>query len=179
MKVTEAVLLDYLEGRLSATEQAQVEAYLARHPELREEVERMRALTPVLQSIDAPPTPAGFAAQVSARLDQAVAQRNRIRTKVLLARTTLIGVGIYVLTVILGISVLLAADLPLVQPFATLLRILISVLDQLFEPFMTLVRVLIVQPLSWLVLLLASGVVVAWSVLVRRVLSPSPVLAKP
>lgn len=53
----EAMLYDYVEGTLSLEERKEVEAHLAKHPELREELEQMREDQKKLKSLNKTPAP--------------------------------------------------------------------------------------------------------------------------
>lgn len=169
MRITEAQLLDYLEGRLPPNERAQVEDYLVHHPEVRDELEQMRALASALRAMDMPAPPPGFAKRVSARLDQAIAQRSRFRTNVLRLRAALVGLLTYVALLIAGGGVFLWVEVPFLRPVAILLQVLASVGWQMLEPFATLARVLLAQPLGWLALLSALSVVMVWVFLLGQV----------
>jgi anti-sigma factor RsiW len=53
----EAMLSDYVEGTLSLEERKEVEAHLAKHPELRDELEQMREDQKKLKSLNKTPAP--------------------------------------------------------------------------------------------------------------------------
>lgn len=179
MQITEAELLDYLDDRLPPAKRAQVEAYLARHPDLRDDLERMRVHMQALRAVDTPAPPQGFAARVFARLDQEASQRRRFEAHAQLLRLLLGGLIAYAFLLAGSAGLLLFADIPLIQPFTTLLRILAHALVQVLELLITLVRALVGQPLVWAALLLAVGVVAGWGRLISRVLSASASSAKP
>jgi anti-sigma factor RsiW len=53
----EAMLSDYVEGTLSLEERKEVEAHLAKHPELKEDLEQMREDQKKLKSLNKTPAP--------------------------------------------------------------------------------------------------------------------------
>ncbi|HUQ07035.1 MAG TPA: zf-HC2 domain-containing protein [Kofleriaceae bacterium] len=60
----EAMLSDYVEGTLSLEERKEVEAHLARHPELKDDLEAMREDQKKLKSLNKTPAPEELGAKV-------------------------------------------------------------------------------------------------------------------
>ena len=60
----EAMLSDYVEGTLSLEERKEVEAHLAKHPELKDDLEAMREDQKKLKSLNKTPAPEELGAKV-------------------------------------------------------------------------------------------------------------------
>ncbi|MFZ5479686.1 MAG: anti-sigma factor family protein [Myxococcota bacterium] len=88
----------YLDGELPSGEAKEVEAALARSPELREEYEQLRAAVDLLRRGGPIPAPAGFASRLEARLAKEPARKRwipRVRVEVAMVAAAAVAVLVF------------------------------------------------------------------------------------
>ncbi|BCX05595.1 MAG: hypothetical protein KatS3mg053_3533 [Candidatus Roseilinea sp.] len=176
----EELMIQALDGEISAEDRARLDAYLAERPGERAEFERMLAVNAALRNAPIVATPDGFAEAVVARARTAPVIRPVKRRYIVALIATNWALAFLVWAcagaVLIGLITLLAQQ-PLLQPALAFGRGAVISFTDMLNVLATTARTFITQPAVRLTMLAAVAIVAIWLGVLVKVLAPPRRLA--
>jgi anti-sigma factor RsiW len=169
--------INALDGTITPTDRARLDAYFVAHPDERVAFEQMLAMESWLREAEPvqPPAPVQFTQRVMARARVTPifrpVQRKQVAAIVVGNSLVMALSWVVFIAAIFGLG-MLAAQSPLLQPVLALTRAFATNVTDAFRAMSAAMRILINQPFAWAFLIGFLALIGAWFSVLARVFVP-------
>lgn len=172
----EALMMDALDGTISAADLAKLDAYFAQRPDERLAFQRMLAVDAALRQVPVTPPPSDFSQAVVARARSVPIAKpvNRHHLVAFIVTNSVLATLVWLVSfaMLFGLVGLLLQQ-PFTQPIIAFAHGINIYVADAFNLFTRLTRSLVTQPIVWVTALVSTALVVTWLSVMARVLAPA------